>query len=91
MPISLVRDGRVDDLSFRKHRGLWRPDHRVWNLFVGDDLFGFVTPSHAWKDKWNAWSYSQVCTKELRQCGGFATRLDAGIFIVKTHGYWENN
>jgi hypothetical protein len=89
-PVSLVADGEVRDLVFRRHKRLWRPDYHVYNLFVGDEYFGFVTPSHAWKGRWDAWSDSQTVQKSLRNCPGFATRMDAGTFIVKTHGYWEN-
>lgn len=88
---SLVRDGWVDDLVFRKHRGLWRPNWHVYSFFVGEEAWGFIVPSSAWKEKWDAHSYNWECPNSLRQCGGFATRLDAGIFIVKTYGYWENN
>lgn len=93
MPISLVRDGRVDDLHFRRWKEMSDPekDYFVWHFYVGEECWGFVTPSCAWKGKWEAWSYNQECPKALRQCAGFATRLDAGRFIVKTYGYWENN
>jgi hypothetical protein len=91
MPISLVRDGRVDDLHFYKHKGLWKPESPVYNFFVGEEYFGFVVTSRAWKWKWEAYSDSRTVAKSLRRCGGFATRLDAGTFIVKTHGYWENS
>lgn len=90
MPISLVRDGKVDDLHFRKFKGMWKPDHRVYNFYVGKDRWGFVTQSIAWKGKWDAWSFNRECPKSLRHCPGFATRMDAGAFIVKTYGYWEN-
>lgn len=90
MPISLVRDGKVDDLHFRKYKGMWQPDWHVYHFYVGNERWGFVVPSPAWKDKWDAHSFNQECPKSLRYCGGFATRLDAGTFIVKTYGYWEN-
>lgn len=91
MPISLVADGKVRDLSFRLWKEMSHEDHKVWHFYVGEECWGFVVPSHAWKDKWEAWSYNQECPKQLRHVGGFATRLDAGTFIVKTYGYWEND
>lgn len=92
-PISLVADGKVRDLSFRMWKEMSHPEdnHFVWHFYVGEERWGFVTPSCAWKGKWEAHTYNQTCAKEFRHVSGFATRLDAGTFIVKTYGYWENN
>jgi hypothetical protein len=70
--------GEGGDIYFRH----WQPN--FYRLFVGEKDMGFVVKTHI---GWNAFS-SNISGDILNSMDGFRTRLQAGFFIIKHHGYW---
>jgi len=64
----------------------------AYNFYVGKERWGFVTHTLGSKGRqWTAHSFNQDVPKGLRKQNGFATRFEAGRYIIKTYGYWEND
>lgn len=82
----------VRDLTYRFYKGMHQPgEWSVYHFYVGAERWGFVTHTPNRKRQWSAHSFSEVVPKGLRRQDGFATRREAGFYIVKTHGYWEDS
>lgn len=77
---SVLVNGRHRDMAFRHKRIIPNPVHGASNnysLYVGDEYWGQVYDMHG--------SWAAVANKpgEMNLVEGFATRRDAGFYIVK--------
>jgi hypothetical protein len=86
------KDKTVRHLVFRQYKGMHRPmEWSAYHFYVGKERWGFVTHTPGRNRQWTAVSFSELVPKGLRSQNGFATRHEAGCYIVKTYGYWEDS
>jgi hypothetical protein len=105
MPWSLVHDGTVRDITFRKKQR--QGDLVMYRVYVGDEEWGMVSWYHP-RIGWTANSFNfpkgrslaDIDADEhdrsprpdlaLRSVRGFRTREAAATYIIKHHGHWKD-